>query len=702
MKKRVYTMISLILAASLLGGCETKENADEQQIELIDPVGVSADYVLAEYRDLVAYKVLPGKVVPKTTEVSFSTDQRFEKYGALPGTEVSEETPVMYASTKQIDEQIKLKKEEMDLALEDYSYFLKETKEKIAIAKSDMERYEDICHNFEVMTEDEQKAYGGLGYEKEYDIYKGKCQSAIVRYEKLTQDMKEKSELYDLDSDYNRQKLARLNTKRNNVLALAGTSGTVVAINFYDSDTYIERNVPVAAIGDFNQLEVKTDWIYKSEVKRADDAYALVNGVRYEIQYKDLNLEEEENASNQEQKYSTFILDDPQKTVKAGDFAAIVIVSNRKENVLCVPKSSVSTDQDGAFVYTYDGENTYRTPIKTGLSSGLYTEVVSGLEAGDKIICELKNDKNGTKTDTVKKGLIGATFKENGYLFYSKTDWITNPVEYGTTYIDEIIVKKYERVEQGQVIARVHVAQDSINLRRTQRTLLRATEDLNEMLKDNKGKEETRAIKNQRDYIDRLNEKISKMQRDAALVELKAPYNGIITAVYNYEEGDILFKEAKVVQISAEENCFVAVEDKNGQLTCGNTANIKYEAGGQKLEAVGTVVTVAPCALTTGITTGYALIQVSTEDLEKMSASNQGNDGWWMRSHFAVTVDTRSMDNVVLVPKGAVYMENGITYVTVLDENNNPVYKSFVAGGSDSTYYWVAEGLSEGTKICLE
>ena len=118
--------------------------------------------------------------------------------------------------------------------------------------------------------------------------------------------------------------------------------------------------------------------------------------------------------------------------------------------------------------------------------------------------------------------------------------------------------------------------------------------------------------------------------------------------------------------------------------------------------AIGEVVMVSNCAISSELDTGYNVIRVSKEDFAKMAASNRGFDGWWMRSHFDVSVEVRSMDNVVLIPKSAVTVESGVTYVTILDENNKPTLKSFIAGGSDNFNYWVVDGLSEGTKICLE
>ena len=193
------------------------------------------------------------------------------------------------------------------------------------------------------------------------------------------------------------------------------------------------------------------------------------------------------------------------------------------------------------------------------------------------------------------------------------------------------------------------------------------------------------------------------MKSDAAKTVIKAPFSGIITEVNAFEEGDILQKDQTVCTLADENNCYVVLEDKAGQLTYGNMATITYDdEDGNSAEAIGEVVMVSNCALSEALNTGYNLIKVSKEDFAKMAASNRGYDGWWMRSHFNVTAEVRSMDNVVLIPKSAVTVESGVTYVTILDENNKPTLKSFIAGGSDNFNYWVVDGLSEGTKICLE
>ena len=192
------------------------------------------------------------------------------------------------------------------------------------------------------------------------------------------------------------------------------------------------------------------------------------------------------------------------------------------------------------------------------------------------------------------------------------------------------------------------------------------------------------------------------MKTDAATTEIKAPFDGIISEVSRYEEGDILLKDDAVATISSEDNCYVVIEDKSGQLTCGNETMIGFkDQNDQSVTAVGEVVTVTSWALSENLAMEYALIRVSSEDLEKMAGANSGFEGWWRRMSFSVKANVREVKDVVLVPKRAVTTVDGITYVTV-EEDGKQVLKSFIAGGSDSTNYWVIEGLSEGTKICLE
>lgn len=699
LKKSCCIFLAITISTSLMTGCGKGNEYDDYSIELVEPASITTSYAIAECRDLVSFKVLSGKVVPETTEYAFPSDQNFKAYGILPGSPVKRGDVLAYASTDGIDEQIKNAKENMSKDLEAFDEYITENTKELSKLKADEEYNAKIVDNFEKI--EDHSTYAN--YDSEYAKYRYYLANASASKQELEEAIEERTELYELDSNQAKLNLNRLNKKRSEVLVESDMAGTVVAVNYFDWNAWIQRGFPVAAVGNFDKLEVKTDKVFKSDVTRAEEVYAIVNGERYNVTYKDLSNEEVEKFSTQSGSYSTFLLDDPDKKVSAGDYVAIVIVDRRRNNAICVPNDAIKSDSEGPYVYKFNGSEYEYTSVKTGLKSGIYTEILTGLSEGDQVISEIKM-KECNKSITLEKGTIAGEFSNYGYLFYTQTEAIKNPVENGTVYVDEVLVKVNERVNKGQVIAKIRVVPDDIAIRRNERTLLRRQEELNDLIKENnsEGKND-KAIKAKNEVIADLSKKISDMKKDAKLTEIKAPFDGIISSLNRFEEGDMLLKDGKLAEISAEENCFVVTEDKGGVLTCGNKTSIEYEdAEGNKNIAEGLVVTVSPCALSGNLDTGYSLIKVSSEDMGKMSGANAGNNGWWMRSVFSVKGDVRTMNNVVLIPKNAVYLDGGVTYVRIKDSDGNIHYKSFIAGGSDNNNYWVAEGIEEGTEICLE
>ena len=451
-----------------------------------------------------------------------------------------------------------------------------------------------------------------------------------------------------------------------------------------------------------NAMKIKVNGMMcahcEAHVKKALEVYGFANGKRYEVEF--VEPEPNETISSMADARSTFKVSDPEGNIKAGDYLVVVIVSKESKDTIAIPNEALNKDDEGPFVYVLEGENKVKRQVKTGIKSGMYTEILSGLNEGEKVSADIKAE-NKNKTKVLEKGKVATGFSANGYLFYSNVQIIENPVEYGTVYVKEINVKQNERVEKGQIVATVWVTPDDIAIRRKERTLLRANEDLAELIKD--GEENNkRAIKNKRDYISELTKQINEMKADAATTTITAPFDGIITDVGRFEEGDILLADYGIATISSEDNCYVVFEDKAGQLTCGNVANISYkDDSGKEYTAEGEVVTVSKWALSERLSSDYTLVRVSSEDLERMAGANRGYDGWWRRMSFSINAEVRTVSDVVLVPKSAVTTVDSVTYVTV-EENGKKVQKSFIAGGSDSTNYWVIEGLSEGTKICLE
>lgn len=698
-KKRVISLIIVLIMVFSLCGCGASVSSNEEVIELLDPVAVKVSTVKAEYRDVLEGKTYSAKVVPTVSEVTFTTAQSFLKYGALPGTEVSRGDTVLYASTASLDERIKAQREKITSDEESYNEQLKDLTERYEDAKYWESYWKTV---YEYIQTHPDYIYADM----QTRIY----QNYLALYENLEQELYEFTSLYELDSEYAALTLKRLTAQRKNVLALANQSGTVVAINYYGTGDYINKDTVVAAVGDLTKPVIECEYISKNDINKAERYYALINGKKYDVEYVELDTEQyNQLVASNENAYSTFNIKGDYSDIKIGDYVSIVLVNKNKSGILSVPTATITKDDKGSYVTVVNSdESTSYVEVKTGETNGNYTEILSGINAGDEILYESAS----YKTKNIKSLTTGSfyhEFKATGYLFYPKREWVTNPIQYGTTYISEVLVKRYERVEKGQVIAKVSVVPNTIEIQRQERSLLRANEDLqrfNDTNKEEINKGNEKILKQQKQKLERISDLekyISEMKKDSVTTEIKAPISGIVTNLYDFESGAILNYDSRIIEISSEEDSFVVVEDENGQLTYGNEAVITYtDSNNVEKTIVGEVVTVTPDILNKELKTGYSLIKVSAEDLENMAGSSMGFEGWWNRNRFTVSVRTREMNNVVLVPKSAVTLGGDTTYVSIPCEDGSSKLVSFISGGSDASNYWVAEGLTEGTEICLE
>jgi RND family efflux transporter MFP subunit len=75
-----------------------------------------------------------------------------------------------------------------------------------------------------------------------------------------------------------------------------------------------------------------------------------------------------------------------ERLLKIGMFAQVRIALQRKRQVLCVPPSAVSKGEAGDAVYVLAGDEARRTPVKIGLETSESVEILSGVEAGQKIL----------------------------------------------------------------------------------------------------------------------------------------------------------------------------------------------------------------------------------------------------------------------------------------------------------------------------
>lgn len=109
------------------------------------------------------------------------------------------------------------------------------------------------------------------------------------------------------------------------------------------------------------------------------------------------------DADSKSQAYTLKILIKTTSELKSGMFARVVLPEAKKENVLTVPNEAIKIENSTSIVYTVAEGAVKKVPVTTGLSDEKFTEILSGLKAGDQVITEgqiFLND--GEKVNIVK------------------------------------------------------------------------------------------------------------------------------------------------------------------------------------------------------------------------------------------------------------------------------------------------------------
>lgn len=79
-------------------------------------------------------------------------------------------------------------------------------------------------------------------------------------------------------------------------------------------------------------------------------------------------------------------LENPDEELKDGMSASTEIITNRRDNVLLIPNRAIQGSLENSWVEVVTDDETEKRQVTLGLSDGIYTEVLSGLKEGEKVV----------------------------------------------------------------------------------------------------------------------------------------------------------------------------------------------------------------------------------------------------------------------------------------------------------------------------
>lgn len=367
--------------------------------------------------------------------------------------------------------------------------------------------------------------------------------------------------------------------------------------------------------------------------------------------------------------------------------------------------------------------------MMTGCGNSLFTDagtdVVIQAQKEDyldvKALEENPSDKqtfNGYKVHTLAYG----DFKTESAAFSASVNVMETTVvraEYtsGTMRLVQMVAERYGFVEKGDVIANVSMETNELDLEELELKLSRVKDRYNEFKtefetaheedrKELSGDEyqgkidrtkfyqaELDFARQEQNYLkqmEKYQEQIKELKELMNMTQIVAPTDGIVVEVNRELGGTKLENGDMLAQIIPTDQIYMTFGDALSHYAYGNEVTFLVGRNVKAQEFGAKVVSTNGKALGSGWNKGISYIEASVKPYDVLTAGP-----------FYVTAITNVMENVLLVPFDAVTVDNGKYFVTVLHEDGRLEKKQFLSGGNNTEYYWVYDGLEEGTSVLI-
>lgn len=615
MKKRIISTICILLCV-LLTGCGSTANYEDVP-ELITPVGKSISETEVVRTDLYTTTVINGEVIPNIREYAFKTTGRVNYVYVKVGDYVKKgdilaevESTAAQAEISEIEEKIK------EIS-NHYDYEIKKL-------------------------QDEKNKPGATWQLKELNDL------IISQYEALKE---EKVQILEELMTPAKEKLLR--TK-----IIAEESGRVTAMNCSLNRTAYQDN-PAFAVANESDHTIICDAVSAELLSSANKVFTLKDGKIYSVNFL-------RNDSEETPQYSYFEL--PGVALTSGDYAPIIIISDLKEDVVAVPNDCLYVERDEYYVYVIAEGTRVKKKITVGFAGLNYTEVVDGLNEGDKVYIKEESSSTAHSVEA-KRGDFAITTKVKAKANYNTEKTLYAERLYGYLYFGGFNVKLNQKCSKGDVIAKYSEYVDDDFVAETYFSLEYA-----KMQKD------AESIAYYENVLEEINEAVGERK-------ITAPCDGMVISMSELYTGSPIWGDNKVCVFAGLDNLLFSVDNSKNDFRYGQTVLVEAMVNGKEEKCTGKVITASATGLSGNLKQKTALIEL-----------DEGYEALYFSNSVFISVNTIAVEDVIMIPIEAAQSVSGQMTVLV-NENGEMKRVRFVNGRKGQTYYWAADGLYEGQQL---
>lgn len=165
----------------------------------------------------------------------------------------------------------------------------------------------------------------------------------------------------------------------------APISGVISSVNIVEGEYATSSNPPITIVdSDSITIEFGVSASIVNKVKKGDVAEVEISSANYKQEAVINSVSS--SADMMTNLYTVSIVLDNDGTLKPGMFAKVYLKTDNIDNALAVRTEAVKEREDKKFVFVVDGDKAVQKEVTTGLDTGAYIEIKSGLAAGDKVI----------------------------------------------------------------------------------------------------------------------------------------------------------------------------------------------------------------------------------------------------------------------------------------------------------------------------
>jgi membrane fusion protein (multidrug efflux system) len=161
-------------------------------------------------------------------------------------------------------------------------------------------------------------------------------------------------------------------------------SGTIVDIKVNVGDN-VNKDAPLFTIAQLHKMRVKI-WITEKEInqiKKGLTAEIVFGGKIYTgtVVDKSLALDPAKQAF-----YAEVEFDNSKREIKSGVTVEVKVLIYKNPKAIIIPRNIVMSDDDGQYIFIDKDGIAEKRYVTNGQESGVYYEISSGLQVGDKLV----------------------------------------------------------------------------------------------------------------------------------------------------------------------------------------------------------------------------------------------------------------------------------------------------------------------------